>query len=26
LLVEPTGTMNTGDAGGDQTAKNDVWI
>lgn len=26
LLVEPAGTVNTGDAGGDQTAPNDVWI
>ena len=26
LLVERAGTVNTGDAGGDQTAPNDVWI
>lgn len=26
LLIEPTGTVNTGDAGGDQTAEGDVWI
>lgn len=26
LLVEPAGTVNTGDAGGDLTAENDVWI
>jgi mannose-6-phosphate isomerase-like protein (cupin superfamily) len=26
LLVELAGTVNTGDAGGDQTAKDDVWI
>lgn len=26
LLVEPVGTINTGDAGGDMTAPNDVWI
>ncbi len=26
LLVEPRGVVNTGDAGGNQTAKNDVWI
>ena len=26
LLVEPRGVRNTGDAGGDRTAKNDVWI
>ncbi len=26
LLIEPAGTINTGDAGGDQTAPNDVWI
>lgn len=26
LLVEPAGTVNTGDAGGDMTADNDVWI
>ena len=26
LLVEPRGTLNTGDAGGARTAPNDVWI
>ena len=26
LLVEPRGVPNTGDAGGDRTAQNDVWI
>jgi len=26
LLVEPAGTVNTGDAGGDLTAEGDVWI
>ncbi len=26
LLVEPRGVVNTGDAGGDLTAANDVWI
>jgi len=26
LLIEPAGTVNTGDAGGDMTAPNDVWI
>ena len=26
MLVEPAGTVNTGDAGGDLTAPNDVWI
>ena len=26
LLIEPAGTINTGDAGGDLTASNDVWI
>jgi mannose-6-phosphate isomerase-like protein (cupin superfamily) len=26
LLVEPRGVVNTGDAGGDLTAENDVWI
>lgn len=26
LLVEPAGTLNTGDAGGDLTAKDNVWI
>lgn len=26
LVVEPSGVVNTGDAGGDRTAPNDVWI
>lgn len=26
LLVEPAGTVNTGNAGGDMTAKENVWI
>ena len=26
MIVEPEGVVNTGDAGGDLTAKNDVWI
>ena len=26
LLVEPAGTKNTGDAGGDMTAEDNVWI
>ena len=26
MLVEPAGTINTGDAGGDRTADNNVWI
>ncbi|MHA2272366.1 MAG: cupin domain-containing protein [Candidatus Hodarchaeales archaeon] len=26
LLVEPTGTANTGETGGELTAKTDVWI
>ena len=26
MLIEPAGTANTGDAGGDRTAPNDVWI
>src|SRR5215468_12335261 len=26
LLVEPVGTINTGDAGGAMTAENNVWI
>lgn len=26
LLIEPRGVLNTGHAGGDRTAKNDVWI
>jgi mannose-6-phosphate isomerase-like protein (cupin superfamily) len=26
LLVEPRGVVNTGEAGGDRTADNDVWI
>lgn len=26
LLIEPRGFVNTGERGGDLTAKNDVWI
>jgi mannose-6-phosphate isomerase-like protein (cupin superfamily) len=26
MLVEPAGTINTGNAGGGRTAKNDVWV
>ena len=26
LLIEPAGTVNTGDAGGELTAKDNVWI
>jgi mannose-6-phosphate isomerase-like protein (cupin superfamily) len=26
LLIEPKGVRNTGDAGGERTAENDVWI
>ncbi len=26
LLIEPRGVPNTGDAGGDRTAQNDIWI
>lgn len=26
LLVEPAGTINTGDAGGDRTAEDGVWV
>ncbi len=26
LLIEPKGVKNTGETGGDRTAKNDVWI
>ena len=26
MLIEPSGTINTGDAGGVRTAPNDVWI
>ncbi len=26
MLVEPTGTVNTGEAGGARTVKDDVWI
>ncbi|WP_105169987.1 cupin domain-containing protein [Pseudoalteromonas sp. T1lg23B] len=26
MLVEPSGVVNTGDAGGELTAQNDVWI
>jgi mannose-6-phosphate isomerase-like protein (cupin superfamily) len=26
LIIEPRGVVNTGDAGGELTAKNDVWV
>ena len=26
MLIEPRGTVNTGDAGGEMTAENDIWI
>lgn len=26
MLVEPAGTINTGDAGGERTAEDNVWI
>lgn len=26
LIIEPRGVVNTGDAGGDLTARNDVWV
>jgi mannose-6-phosphate isomerase-like protein (cupin superfamily) len=26
MLIEPRGVLNTGDAGGERTAPNDVWI
>ena len=26
MLIEPKGVVNTGDAGGERTAKNDVWV
>ena len=26
LLIEPRGVVNTGDTGGERTAKNDAWI
>jgi mannose-6-phosphate isomerase-like protein (cupin superfamily) len=26
MLIEPVGTVNTGDAGGNRTAPNDAWI
>lgn len=26
LVVEPRGVVNTGDAGGERTAENDVWV
>jgi hypothetical protein len=26
MIIEPAGTVNTGDAGGEMTAANDVWI
>jgi len=26
LLIEPRGVLNTGDEGGERTAKNNIWI
>jgi mannose-6-phosphate isomerase-like protein (cupin superfamily) len=26
MLIEPRGVLNTGDAGGERTAPNDVWV
>lgn len=26
MIIEPRGVLNTGDAGGERTAKNDVWV
>ncbi len=26
MLIEPKGVVNTGDSGGERTAKNDVWV
>jgi hypothetical protein len=26
MLIEPRGVTNTGDAGGERTAANDIWI
>ncbi|MEJ2624185.1 MAG: cupin domain-containing protein [Pseudolabrys sp.] len=26
MLIEPRGVLNTGNAGGDRTAENDIWI
>ena len=26
LIIEPSGTVNTGDSGGEQIAANDIWI
>ena len=26
ILIEPRGVLNTGDAGGERTAKNDIWV
>ena len=26
MLIEPKGVVNTGDAGGEMTAKGDVWV
>ena len=26
MLIEPRGVLNTGDAGGERTARNDIWI
>jgi mannose-6-phosphate isomerase-like protein (cupin superfamily) len=26
MLIEPRGVLNTGDASGERTARNDVWV
>jgi mannose-6-phosphate isomerase-like protein (cupin superfamily) len=26
MIIEPRGIANTGDAGGERTARNDVWV
>ena len=26
MLIEPRGVLNTGDAGGERTARNDIWV
>jgi hypothetical protein len=26
MMIEPRGTVNTGEAGGERTAQNDIWI
>jgi mannose-6-phosphate isomerase-like protein (cupin superfamily) len=26
MLIEPRGVLNTGDAGGERNARNDVWV